>query len=407
MFLSQLTASAAGAFTCIPGNESVQAPAYSATQVFKSTADNPDETTRCEGVPNLLWTGGAVGSFSYEKITDKNYCTKVVGVNPYLYHTQSTYIDGVYSMEVDLALGDNSTVIFQPHFVNADGSTVLLNFVRFYSSSDTSFPDFSNYASYLNATNFAEFKRLTVGGDLTKSSSWVNVQMKIDMTDRTINLYLNDLPVIEKLPLPADKNITTLKGFRITKGGTGTAYLDNYNFVYYPTYNKNLLNQSILFKEGKTSAYVRRVPIKIERASENVTPYTQNGVTYLPLRFVADYFDYYGNLETTRDNFAAENFTPGAGTNVGYDAATGAITVTYEGKTWTMFIGSSAYTCDGQTYTLTPPVAVDGRTMVSMEAIAKIFSMNAYSKDGNYLITKGYGVAEDDFDGLFANLEVE
>lgn len=408
MLLSQLTASASGAFTCISGNESVQAPAYSATQVFKSTADNPDEKTRFEGVPNLLWTGGAVGAFSYEKISDKNYCTKIVGANPFVYHATSTYTDGIYQMDMDLSMGENAVMVFQPHFINADGKTILLDLVNFNSNGDTSFPSFSsNYSSYLNSKNYAEFKRLTVAGDLALATSWVKVSVRVDMTSHTIDLYLNDLPVLEKLPIPADQNLNTLKGIRITKRGTGTAYLDNYNFMYYPTYNKDLLNQSILFKEGKTSAYVRRVPIKIERGSSNVTPYTKNEVTYLPLRFVADYFDYYGNLDTTRENFAAENFTPGVGTSVGYDAATGAISVTYEGKTWTMFIGSSAYTCDGETCTLTPPVAVDGRTMVSMEAIAKIFCMNAYSKDGNYLITKGYGVAEDDFDGLFENLEVE
>lgn len=407
MLVSQLPVFASDAFTCISGNESVQAPVYSATQVFKSGANNPNETTRFEGVPNLLWTGGRVAAFSYENISGANYCTKVVGGNPYVYHTTSTYTDGIYQMDVDLSLGANSAVVFQPHFVDVDGKTVLLNFATFNSDDDMYFPDFPNYATYLNKANYDKYKRLVVGGNLADANSWARVSMRVNMNTRTIDLYIDELPIITNYPLPTNKNISSLKGLRMTKSKVGAAYFDNYEFVYYPNYNKTLLNQSILFKEGKTSAYVRRVPVKIERGSANVTPYTENGVTYLPLRFVADYFDYYGNLDTTRENFAAENFSAGTGTSVGYDSATGAITVTYEGKTWTMFVGSSTYTCDGQTYTLTPPVAVGGRTMVSLEAITKIFKMNAYSKGGNYLITKGYGVAEDDFDGLFENLEVE
>ena len=72
-----------------------------------------------------------------------------------------------------------------------------------------------------------------------------------------------------------------------------------------------------------------------------------------------------------------------------------------------MEAGSTTYTCDGQDYTLAAPVVIDGRTMVSMESIAKIFEVNVYMKEGKYLITPGCGVTEEDFDNFFANLEVE
>lgn len=399
---------------CIVGNTEGQAPQYTPNLVYQSGANNPKEQTRFEGVPNLLGTGNTVGNIGYQKLTDENYCTFLDsnGKNPYLYYSNNSFKDGLYVIEMDAAMpsDSNSQTIFQLHLTNTDNGNVILNLLRFSGSADTSFPSFTNYKNYLNETNYELYRRVNTisGGDITENNdAWIRVSMRLDMTEHVVDLYLDDLPIIEKMPLPAEQNISQAKGFRVTKQGGGIAYLDNYYLIHYPRYNKELLNQSILLKNGVDTAYVKRVPIKIDRHNPKVVPYGNDDVSYLPLRFVAEYYDYYGNLETARENINAGNIVPGKGTSIEYDDATGMIYIHHKNKIWTMEAGSTTYTCDGQDYTLAAPVVIDGRTMVSMESIAKIFEVNVYMKEGKYLITPGCGVTEEDFDNFFANLEVE
>ncbi len=112
--------------------------------------------------------------------------------------------------------------------------------------------------------------------------------------------------------------------------------------------------------------------VRIDGKNSAVVPYTEDGRTLIPVRFVAERF----------------------GAKVGWDDATETVTVSLDGKTVVLKIGDSKFTVDGTEYELEVPAKVEnGRTLIPLRAVAEALNKKVFWDDRGLII-----VSDDEFD---------
>ena len=167
------------------------APMYEVTTIFQSSADNPNEATRYEGVPNLL-SVGSVGSASYHSLGGGNYCTrlKTGSSNPWFSYNGAIYSDGIYIIDMDIAKSGKTRTTFHIHGVNSEGSSKLMS--PFYFNTNYIITLESSVSSQAIKENYEAVKTYAVS-DSPNEDTWVNVRLEIDLDSMTYDLYLKKL----------------------------------------------------------------------------------------------------------------------------------------------------------------------------------------------------------------------
>ena len=136
----------------------------------------------------------------------------------------------------------------------------------------------------------------------------------------------------------------------------------------------------VLLKLGSSIAYVDNVKTSIDE-SPDVVPFTENGRTLLPLRFVAEKF----------------------GFDVQYDDATQGITMTKGNTVVKLTVGQRAYSVNGENFEFdTEAKLIDGRTLVPLRALVEAIGQEIYWDDrGLIMVGKESCSVTDDIDYYF------
>lgn len=112
--------------------------------------------------------------------------------------------------------------------------------------------------------------------------------------------------------------------------------------------------------------------VRIDAKNSSVVPYTENGITLIPVRFVAERF----------------------GANVGWEEESETVTITLDEKIVVLKIGDNKFTVDGTEYELEVPAKVEnGRTLIPLRAVAEALDKKVFWDDRGLII-----VSDDEFD---------
>lgn len=112
--------------------------------------------------------------------------------------------------------------------------------------------------------------------------------------------------------------------------------------------------ESIIMYTGSSTAYVGATTKMIDKYNKNVTPIVVNGCTLLPIRFVAE------NL----------------GTSLAWDDANQIITMSRDGLTIEMKIGSNFMKINDEIVALeVAPTIINGRTMIPLRAVVQALNI--------------------------------
>lgn len=131
--------------------------------------------------------------------------------------------------------------------------------------------------------------------------------------------------------------------------------------------------------DGSVAMYIRCTrayadgseQVRIDAKNSAVVPYTENGRTLIPVRFVAERF----------------------GADVSWDETTETVTISLGGKTVTLKIGETKFDVDGKEYELDVPAKVEnGRTLIPLRAVAEALEKKVFWDD------RGLIIVGDEFD---------
>ena len=112
--------------------------------------------------------------------------------------------------------------------------------------------------------------------------------------------------------------------------------------------------------------------VRIDPKNSAVVPYTENGRTLIPVRFVAERF----------------------GADVGWEEETETVTIKLNEKTVILKIGETVFTVDGEERELDVPAKVEnGRTLIPLRAVAEALDKKVFWDDRGLII-----VSDDEFD---------
>ncbi len=103
----------------------------------------------------------------------------------------------------------------------------------------------------------------------------------------------------------------------------------------------------------------------VDTTNMSVVPFTQNGRTLVPVRFISESF----------------------GAQVGWDDATQAVSVTLDDKNISLVIGSNEMKMNGETVVLDVPAqTVEGRTLIPLRALAEALGKNVFWDDRGLIV---------------------
>lgn len=369
----------------IENNAEQAAPEYEITQVFASDANNPDEKTRYEGVPNLISRGDRYGA-SYYYLGDGNYCTKLEsGENQPIFigYSGIYYSTGIYIIEFDIAKGATSSdTIFQVLGKEPNAEKDKFNrILSFVTSGDITFQTTDGIID----ENYQKVKEYKVS-DPPNKDTWTHLKFAYDIDEKTFDLYINGLLIRKGAAL----NYDSIVGFRLTHrapdgGALASVYVDNYFIGYDNKFNSELFLGSKMCSTNSNTAYVRRIPIIVDRQDAAIFPFFNSGAVYVPLRFIADCY----------------------GASISYNEKTAEAVVTRVGHISVFKENSISFVYDGVVINADkPPITVDGRIFVTVEAAAKALGTNIYyDENGRILCTDYFGVKESDFNKIFENIK--
>ena len=145
---------------------------------------------------------------------------------------------------------------------------------------------------------------------------------------------------------------------------------------------ENRMENAVAMYIRGTRAYANgSEQVRIDAKNSAVVPYTENGRTLIPVRFVAERF----------------------GADVTWDGVNEIVTITLGDKTVSLKIGDSKYTIDGSEYELDVPAKVEnGRTLIPLRAVAEALNKKVFWDDRGLII-----VSDNEFDKTNDKLFIE
>lgn len=363
------------------------APEYKESVIFQSGANNPNETTRYEGVPNLLFTS-PIGFASYLKLGEGNYCTQLKSGagNPYINFTDRGITEGTYIISMDIAkTSTHAATQFLLFGTTTEGANKLCNVFNMKTDGTIGF---DSAAKGIVTENYEKIKKYNVA-DTPNENTWLKVKLEVNPKEMTYDLYINEWLICDDTVISdiTKSELSNVKGWRVQQNNSSVStatFLDNYYVGYLPEYNTELCKGGILNWIDKSDAVVRRIPIKTDRYRQSVVPSVMNGTPYIPLRYIADCHR----------------------ADIGYDESTGIVSVGFNGKLYTLRDGSNILNADGREITMdSAAVMREDCTLVPVSAAAKMFDTNVYYDGSRIFFTNYSELSDEEFDALFGYWE--
>lgn len=185
-------------------------------------------------------------------------------------------------------------------------------------------------------------------------------------------LYISDagkLKIVDPNTLEyRDMDINCNNGFLI--GPDGNLYTESENhikrtFLYQTDDGKKHLKNRIALFLGVSQCWVNGALSEIDVRNEKVVPYTTEGRTMLPLRFVGE----------------------SLGADVSWEDQTQTATILLNNKELKIAVGRQEMTVNGEKISLdTPAVLAEGRTMLPLRAVAEAFGKEVFWDDRGLII---------------------
>ena len=238
---------------------------------------------------------------------------------------------------------------------------------------------------------------------------WIKLAFTIDFADRTYSTYVDGKRVEKDVDLQGEcsKNFNFMRLY-MSKGAQGDILFDDFA-VYEGTEPRDIseevaamptpvamptvtpkgsgqtyeihyadmtrLDDAVVLLVDESNAYANQTLTKVDPDNEAVTPTIIDDRTLVPLRFISESF----------------------GAQVGWDETTQTATISLDGKTVTIVIGSAEMDVDGETVLLDVPAqTLHDRTMLPLRAMVESIGKNVFWDDRGLIIITDAGLTIDE-----------
>lgn len=370
---------------CLPGFDAAAEFDDKNPILIYSNVDFEDQTIG--DVPEGFYFRGGRNGFSVvEKTTDQNSKNKAVKLD-YVTDSSPSLACTMYYAPVH----NNFVLSFKFLCEDTNGTKRVLVRTDATQPRNTLYLDSYGTAFNIFSIQAGEAKFITQSsGEKPEINKWYDVDIEINMEEKTIDGYINGKNVASKVRLPdrAVKNIASIELFSPSEAGAW--FIDDFKVYvkdnilpdeeyneYLEMYNQSEIIPKTAFDQGRLYQYDKFVLLtlhnKFAACVNGIRFYKENRYYDLPIPI----------KEIDKIVFMpVKAFAESFGANVSYDEATHVTCVSYNGRTLEFTNDSDIYYINSKTAKMQKKaILTDGHLCVQIEVLAYFFGINYQKVD--------------------------